>query len=280
MRALGWILGALPYSAAQRVGGALGRLAAFVDRSHVRRASENIRLALGVDAAEARRLAAASYRHVGMVAAEFFQLARMKTSDDFRKRVVLSASGEFRKHFAAGKGVVAPTGHFGNWEYCGQMTAVEEMPPGSIVKPMKNPYADAFVDAVRKKWGIVPVEKSKRGVVEAVRRVRSGAVMAIMSDQHADEGIETTLFDRACKTVDTAARIALRTGAPMVPVTSYRREDGRHVLVIWPEIRRPEGVEDEGEAARQMTEEMNRTFEAALKEHPEQWLWTLRRFRE
>ncbi|MBN1809204.1 MAG: lysophospholipid acyltransferase family protein [Planctomycetes bacterium] len=280
LRLLGWLLGMLPYGTAQRVGGALGRVTAFFDPGHVKRAAGNIRASLGVEEDEARRIALKVYRHIGKVAAEFFQLARMKNEEEFRVRAVLDSSGELRTYFDAGKGVVVPTGHMGNWEYCGQMTAVEGMPPGSIIKRFRNPYIDAYVERVRKKWGLAPIEKSKKGVVEAVRRVRSGAVMAIMSDQHADEGIEGTFFGRECRTVDTAARIALKAGAPMVPVTSYRREDGKHVLVVWPEIDRPEGVEDEGEAARLMTQRMNEVFEEAIREHPEQWLWAQRRWRQ
>jgi KDO2-lipid IV(A) lauroyltransferase len=279
LRLLGFVMGVMPYRISQKIGSFLGRVVAVFDRRHIRRAAENIKACLGVAEEEARRIAIASYRHVGMVAAEFFQMARMASSDDFRRHVVLDAAAEFRKHFEKGRGIVAPTGHIGNWEYCGQMTAVEGMPPGSIIKAFKNPFVDAYVDRIRRRWGLVPVEKSKRGVVEAVRRVRSGMVMAIMSDQHADEGIAATLFGRPCKTVDTAARIALKTGAPMVPVTSYRREDGKHVLVIWPEITPPHGVAED-EAARIMTQEMNHVFEKAIKAHPEQWLWAQRRYRE
>ena len=280
VRIFGFFLGVLPYRWAQKVGSALGRFIAFVDRPHIKRAISSIQPALGVSEVEARRIAIASYRHIGMVAAEFFQMARMKTPEEFRKYVILDSSKDFHGHFDKGKGVVTPTGHFGNWEYCGQMMVVEGMPPGSIVKPFKNMYLAEFVEDVRERWGLVCVEKSKRGVVEAVRRVRSGLLMGIMSDQHADEGIETTFFGRPCKTVDTAARIALRAGAPMVPVTNYRREDGKHVLVVWPEIKRPEGVGDEAEAVKLMTQEMNHTFERAIREHPEQWMWTHRRYRE
>jgi KDO2-lipid IV(A) lauroyltransferase len=279
VRIFGFFLGVLPYVWAQKVGSALGRFVAFVDWPHIRRAVSSIQPALGISEAEAKKIAIASYRHVGMVVAEFFQMARMKSPEEFRKYVVLDSSKDFHRYFDEGKGAVAPTGHFGNWEYCGQMMAVEGMSPGSIVKPFKNGYLARFVDDIRERWGLVCVEKSKRGVVEAVRRVRSGLLMGIMSDQHADEGIETTFFGRPCKTVDTAARIAKNTGAPMVPATSYRREDGKHVLVVWPEIKRPEGVSDEVEAVRLMTQEMNYTFEKAIREHPEQWMWTHRRYR-
>jgi KDO2-lipid IV(A) lauroyltransferase len=280
VRIFGFFLGVIPYSWAQKVGSALGRFAAFVDRPHIKRAISSIQPSLGVTEAEARKIAIASYRHIGMVAAEFFQMARMKTPEEFRKYVVLDGCKDFRVHLDKGKGLVASTGHFGNWEYSGQMTAVEGMPPGSIVKPFKNAYLAEFVEEIRERWGLVCVEKSKRGVVEALRRVRSGLLMAIMSDQHAYEGVETTFFGRPCLTVDTAARIALNTGAPMVPATSYRREDGKHVFVVWPEIKRPEGIADEAEAVRLMTQEMNHTFEKAIREHPEQWMWTHRRYKE
>jgi len=279
LRIIAFFLGVIPYSWAQGIGSTMGRVLAFFDRSHIRRATRHITESLHLDEKSARKIAVRVYCHTGMVAAEFFQLARMKNPDEFRPYAVLDSAAEFRRYFDAGKGVVVPIGHIGNWEYCGQMIAVEGMPPGSIIKHFKNGYIDSWVDKIRRKWDLVPVEKSTRGVVEAVRRVRDGKVMGIMSDQHADEGIDTVFFGKPVKTVDTAARIALKSDAPMVPVTSYRRDDGKHVLVIWPQIDRPEGVDDETEAARLMTQRMNDIFEEAIREHPEQWLWQQRRWR-
>jgi KDO2-lipid IV(A) lauroyltransferase len=72
--------------------------------------------------------------------------------------------------------------------------------------------------------------------------------------------------------------LALTTGAPVIPASSWRQPDGTHVLRFEEPLPLIE-CEDGGEAIRQNTRAYNAEIERLLLRHPEQWIWMHRRWK-
>ena len=79
-------------------------------------------------------------------------------------------------------------------------------------------------------------------------------------------------------TFRSLAIIALATGAPVLPATSWREPDGRHVL-RFEDALPPVEHENTGEAIRIATRAYNAQLEALVLRHPEQWYWVHRRWK-
>ena len=99
-----------------------------------------------------------------------------------------------------------------------------------------------------------------------------GDAIVFPFDQHAQppDGIDVEFFGTPAWTFKSLAIIALATGAPVVPATSWREPDGRHVLRF--EAPLP-AVEDAStnEAIRLTTRAYNAALERLVLRHPEQW---------
>jgi len=74
------------------------------------------------------------------------------------------------------------------------------------------------------------------------------------------------------------ARLALTTGAPVIPACSWREPDGTHVLHFEEPLPLME-CEDTSEAIRRNTRAYNAALERMLLAHPEQWIWMHRRWK-
>jgi KDO2-lipid IV(A) lauroyltransferase len=70
----------------------------------------------------------------------------------------------------------------------------------------------------------------------------------------------------------------LTTGAPVIPVSSWREPDGNHILRFEDPLPLIE-CEDVGEAIRRNTKAYNVALERMLLRHPEQWIWMHRRWK-
>jgi KDO2-lipid IV(A) lauroyltransferase len=85
-------------------------------------------------------------------------------------------------------------------------------------------------------------------------------------------------FGHPASTMSALAVLAARTGAPVVPAAIWREPDGRHVL----ELGAPIPFEQTGKLRRdvvRMTERYTGFIEAQIRAHPEQWLWTHKRWK-
>ena len=99
-------------------------------------------------------------------------------------------------------------------------------------------------------------------------------------DQHAapPDGIEVEFFGHPAWTFKSLAIIALATGAPVLSATSWREDDGRHVLRFGEPIA-PVEDEDTNEAIRRTTRAYNAALERLILARPEQWYWVHRRWK-
>ena len=101
-----------------------------------------------------------------------------------------------------------------------------------------------------------------------------------MFDQHAGgaDGIPVDFFGHPAGTFKSLAVLALSTGAPVIPASSWREPDGTHVLRFEEPLPLIE-CEDVGEAIRRNTRAYNAALERMLLRHPEQWIWMHRRWK-
>jgi len=99
-------------------------------------------------------------------------------------------------------------------------------------------------------------------------------------DQHASrkDGVLVEFFGHPAGTFRSLSVIALSTGAPVVPASSWREPDGTHVLRFEAALAPIEHA-DPNEAIRLNTRAYNAALEPLVVRHPEQWWWSHRRWK-
>lgn len=166
----------------------------------------------------------------------------------------------------AGRPVILVSGHFGNYDVPRAVFLGRGFRMGGLYRPMDNAlFNDRYVAAIRA-IGEPLFPRSRRGMAEMVRFLRSGGMVGLLIDQRHKQGAPLDFFGREAHTPLSAAEMALKYDALLVPVYGVRQADGVHFdLVVEPPVARG--------TAEEMTQALNDSLEAQVSRHPEQWLW-------
>jgi len=165
--------------------------------------------------------------------------------------------------------VMLVTAHFGSFDMAVQLLAVHSVRTTIPVEALEPERLLDHVVSLRKNKGlnIIP---AKSGALQAmIKALRNGEIVLIACDRDiTGEAPKALFFGEETRLPDMAVRIALRTGAAIIPVFNIRRDDGQYDVYVEPPIE----VVSNGTA--NVTGHMNeviRVMEKYIKSCPEQW---------
>lgn len=244
----------------------------------------NLRRVFGacVDEAEIARLAAAHYGHLWRLLGEFI---RFRWLSPAKKLALVRVEGldNFIAARDQGKGILILTGHFGNWEVS-TTAGIAQFPEMRgrfhfVRRPIKPAWLDRLVTRRFEAagFGVFSKRDSLDAMLESLAR---GDAVVLPFDQHAGppDGIAVDFLGQPAWTFKSLAIIALSTGAPVLPASSWREPDGRHVLRFEPPLS-PIEHDSTTQAIRLNTRAYNAALEKLVVRHPEQWYWVHRRWK-
>lgn len=270
----------LPEGFSLWMGRQFGLMGFYLDREHRKVALQNLQTAFGQEKSEkeCHAIAKRTFQNLGMMAVEFFRIPRMDM-EAFKKKVVVEGFDEAMELLKKGKGVLLLVSHFGNWELMGSMSKVIGYPIMVIAKPVKNnERVDRLITEIRQGGGLelIPPEKATRKVVRALSENR---LVGILIDQRAkrSEGVMVDFFGRKAPTTPGLAVMALKSGAPVLPVFMIREGFQKHRLLI----KEPLKLIHTGDMKRDVetnTQLINHTLESMIRQYPDQWFWIHRRW--
>jgi KDO2-lipid IV(A) lauroyltransferase len=244
----------------------------------------NLRRVFGDVLAESEilELAQGYYAHYARFVLEFVRLPFM--SAERRKSWIRIENMESPiRAVRQGKGTLLLTGHFGNFEVA-TVAGIGQFPEYRgllhfVRRPLKPKLLNDFVTRRFQRAGFGTL--AKRGSLDAILDLLAGgAIIVYVFDQHAgrSDGVTVDFFGHPAGTFKSVALLALTTGAPVIPVSSWREPDGNHILRFEDPLPLIE-CEDVGEAIRRNTKAYNVALERMLLRHPEQWIWMHRRWK-
>ena len=268
----------LPMPAVLAAGTALGRAFHMVDGTHRRLALANLEAAFPARTdAERAAIARDMFGHFGRLLAV---LLKFSTMDRQQMLACVEFEGEerVRAAHALGKGVLLFTGHFGYWEINALVHALVLHPMAVLARPLDNPRLHALLEDVRGRTGNSVIYR--RGAVRRVlRALASNQAVAVLIDQHIQtaDAVYVDFFNRPAATTSALAALALRTGAPVIPVFALPLPGGRFRMVYEHAVA-PPNVGDR-DALRDFTQRCTDVLEMYVRRYPGLWLWMHRRWR-
>ena len=172
----------------------------------------------------------------------------------------------------AGKGVVLVSGHFGNYDVLRAVLAARGHAVGGLFKPLSNRYFDPYYRDTIDRISTPAFAKGRRGLAGMVQHLRAGGLIGMLIDQHQHRAPVLTFFGHPARTALSAAELALKYNTLLVPCYAIRQPDGVHFeLVIEDPV--PHGT------PAAMTQALNDSLEARVRQHPEQYFWIHRRWK-
>ena len=273
------MLAVLPHVVARALGATMGMMFYALDAKHRRVAITNLSQSFPTRSrAEVRAIARAMFRHFGRLLFEMLKFSTLSPAS-MLQRVEFEGEERARLAYAQGRGVLFFTGHFGFWELHAIVHGLQLRPIGVLARALDNPHLNTLLEQVRGRTGNSVIYR--QGAVRRVlKTLAAGEGVAMLIDQHmhSADAIWVDFFERPAATTSTLAVLALRTGAPVVPVFALPVGHGRYRMIYEHAVEPPAG---EGpEAVREFTQRCTDVLEMYVRRNPELWLWMHRRWRD
>lgn len=228
--------------------------------------------------AEVLELAARSYESLGRTSIETAILPGTSREEILARVERVEGWEHIDAALAKGKGVIAVTGHLGNWELGGAYVAARGVGIDAVVRGAANKLFEAYVTQQRTAIG-VHVVHDRDAVRRTPRALRDNRMVALLAD-HDALGLASTFvpfFGRPAKTPRGPAVFALRFETPMVFIAIVRQPSGRYAFLVEPVEVTPTGDREADVDA--IVLRYTQMLEARVREYPEQYFWQHRRWR-
>ena len=279
-----WLLvraiGLLPRPVARAVGISLAR-AVYLLHGKLRRVGmKNLAIAFpDKDSKERARLLRGVFTGLGRQLAEFC-LFPQYTRENVPGVAIYEGFENFENARGRGKGVLVLTGHFGGWEVGSFAHSLYGHPMKIVVRDLDNQLVDALVKRYRTLHGDETIDNREfaRGLLASMR---AGETVGILMDTNMTppQGIFVPYFGVAACTASGLARMALKTGAAVVPgFTFWDAERGKYKVVFEPALSLVQTGDTEADVVAN-TALFNQALEKQARKHPDQWLWVHRRWK-
>ena len=272
-------IGLMPYPLLWLCGTVVGYVFYFLDGAHRRVASENLAAAFPRRSpAERRAIVRGVFAHFGRLLFEFLKFSTL-SPEQILERVDFDGEERVRLAYAQGKGILFITGHFGFWELHAVAHPLRFEPIGVLARTLDNAPLNTLLEQIRQRTGNVVIYR--QGSLRKVMRMLSDRHgVAVLIDQHIQgpDGVFVEFFERRAATTSAVAALALRTGAPVVPVFALPLGRGRYRLIYEHPVEPP--APDSEDAVREFTQRCTDVLEMYVRRHPELWLWMHRRWRD
>ena len=273
-------LGALPRGIARSFAASVTSLL-FSLQPKLREIAEfNLRLAFP-DWTDAQRedVTRKMVRNLGWMAAEFARLPRL-TKANIEDLVILEGHENFLEGQRRGKGVLYLTGHIGAWELSSFAHALYGYPLHYMARPLDNKRLDALVNEYRCASGNRPIFKNESARV-MLKILKDSRTVGILADQNTlpAEGEFVDFFGKLACTTTGLARVALHTGAAVVPGYAYWDEGiQKYRLRFEPSVELIRTGDTERDVFEN-TQRFAKVIEEIIRKHPDQWVWVHKRWK-
>ena len=200
--------------------------------------------------------------------------------EDMRNSIHVVGEKNVMSALRAHKGIIVVSAHLGNWEVGLQTaTCYFGLSMTGIAKKMRNVRLEQIIYNYRTRFGNKILYK-KGALPEMMQVLRQGGILGVMMDvSRRFDGVEVEFFGRRATATPVAALLALRCKSPVLPVYCLRNPAGKLVVHIEPPVKM-ERTNNLRKDLLTNTQAITNRVEAAVRKKPEQWLWTLKRWKE
>lgn len=169
--------------------------------------------------------------------------------------------------------IIFVTGHFGNFNAARIAMIEQGFEMGVFYRRMHNRWFNRRYTAAMGALSQPMFEQGRRGMLHMVRHLRSGGVLAILTDLNSHDGVPLDFFGKPAMSPLATAELALKFNAPLVPTWGIRCKNGLDFEIV---VEEPVPATD----PVTMTQEVNDRLERQVRDRMDQWFWIHRRWKD
>ncbi|MHB8645709.1 MAG: lysophospholipid acyltransferase family protein [Thermomicrobiales bacterium] len=275
------LLSVIPVRLSYALAGAMGEAYCIVRPSHSRWAAYNLARVLNEPETSryVRKVARQSFGNYARVLVDFLRLPAAAHAEISASASVTGVE-QLARAAAQGKGFILVTGHMGSWDRAGAVFTGYGYKVTVLVDTFSPPQLDAWVTRMRRKFKMSAVAVERPSALREMYRVlQRGEALVALIDTPDPDGVPVAFFGERAMFPAGIARLALRTGCPVIVAGLFRRPDmltydGFCELATLGTAD-PEPPRD----AEALTQRIATALERAIVAHPAQWymfrpMWT------
>ena len=271
------VVNILPYRSVSMLASCVSFVGFSVFKIRREETVNRIREALGISLEQAETVARRSYFNIAAASLEFIRFKKLRSVLE-KGYISIQNINTALKLREEGKGAVFAAMHSGSWEVSGASLSLLGYNMFYVVGIQHNPYVDDLINRMRMSAGVELIPK-KGALKHVFRRLKRGEFLGIVADQHvAGESIIVDFFGKQTSAPKGPAAFARKTGVPVIPFVTTRRDTREHQVTLHSPIY-PDSSLSREEDIQRMTQEYYRVFEEVVRAHPEDWFWLHRRWR-
>jgi KDO2-lipid IV(A) lauroyltransferase len=217
------------------------------------------------------------YHHLNDILFESIKMIHLSPKQ-LADRITLINPEIFHDLYARKKSVIAVVGHYNNWEW--GLGTKPFVPHHSIAvyKPLNNKWFDEFMIRIRSKYGteIISMRQTLKAILEYKRNNVLTLSIFVADQSPVWEEVQywTTFLNQNTPVYLGIEKMAKKTDQAVVFLHIQKTSRGRYAIEI---IKLFDEVS--GTAATEITEKHTRVLEQIIRDKPEYWLWTHRRWK-
>lgn len=279
MKAVGYILAVLPFPIRFTLSRTFGVfLLLLAPRAHV--VKQNLEYAYPGDENKTlrSRLLRKTYFHlVDLFLESLIMLGPWKWY--LLKNTELHGKENWDAAMKSKEGAIFLSSHVGNWEYMAAGGALRGIDIMLVTKRLKPAWLFEAITQARLECGVKGTYEPQT-MKDILRQLKSRGTIGVVLDQYTGPpvGIRVPFFGIPVGTHSVLAMLAKRTGASVLPVVNFRTPGGKIQIHIRPALSWITHEDPQIEVALN-TAQYAKILERDIHDHPEQWLWTHRRFK-
>jgi KDO2-lipid IV(A) lauroyltransferase len=219
------------------------------------------------------------YRNLGWLLAEFCQMPKY-TQENSRSFLRYDGLDRYLAARDKGKGVLIVTGHLGAWELSSFYHSLMGYPMSMVIRRLDNAKVDKLVNYIRCLHGnrVLHKDDFARGLLSAMRQAETVGIL-MDTNMTPPQGVFVPYFGKVACTASGLARVALKTGAAVLPgFMLWEEGEQKYVLHFGDEIVLDRTGDDEADAVTN-TAKCTAAIEDYVRRYPDQWLWVHRRWK-
>jgi KDO2-lipid IV(A) lauroyltransferase len=257
----------------------LGWAAFHLLKSKRMRALKQLTAAFGHEksASDIRRIAKQVFLNFGAFSADAVLIPRF-VGNGIHKLITAEGLEHLDALSRNNEGAILLTAHFGNWELLAAWVAKRGYKLKVIAAAQSNPWTNRLIADMRKGAGYESIERGNH-TREILRALASGYSIGVLIDQDTKvDGVFVKFFDQWTHTPVGPVRLALKYGLKIIPIFIHLRSDDTYHVAV----KAPLPLVVTGDKRRDLivnTQICSDACEAIIRQHPEQWLWVMRRWK-
>lgn len=262
--------------------GLLAIVVYFFSKQTKKAIKQHLEIAFGTEKQEGEyyKLGKRLYIFFAKIFTDYALFGKLKTREQFSRYFKFEGEEYLKEAYERGKGVLCLVPHTIGWEFSAIMPPVMGYKTMGVSSRIHNPALHKLMVEMRESRGMSNITRD-HCFYTLIERLKRGECLIIMIDQDSSHirGEFLKFFGKEAYTPIGCARLALATGAPILPMYTIRNdEDDTYVFRILPEI--PfEQKDTDLETFRYNTQKHNDALEQIFRNYPDQWIWMHHRWR-